>query len=139
MHDGALTGFDFGTGLWMGRLAGFSPEGLPLVAGPEGTVVGARTLVDLWPSDIGAELALGQLGGPEGTPLVLGLIRPSARMVAVDDDPVRVIEARERLELRCGPASLTLFADGRVEIRGAQILSRAEGAQRLQGASIHLN
>lgn len=139
MHDGALTEFGFRAGLWEGRLAGFSPEGLPLVETPEGTVHEARSLVELGPTDLGRELAFGRLGGPDGLLLVLGLIRPLARVVAMDGGAAQVIEARERLELRCGPASLTLFADGRVEIRGVQILSRAEGAQRLQGASIHLN
>lgn len=137
MHDGGALDFDLGTGLSTGRLAGFSAEGWPLVEAADGATGEARSLVPLGPAELGRELALARIGG-EGL-VVLGLIQPPARTVAADDEDRRVVEAREQLELRCGPASLTLFADGRVEIRGTQILSRSEGANRVQGASVHLN
>lgn len=125
-------------GLRTGRLAGFSPQGFPLIETADGAVAEARTLVALAPTDAGADLAWAWLGGPEGTPLVLGLLRPPAPVVESDEE-VTTIQAKRRVELRCGPASLTLFADGRVEVRGTQILSRADGAHRLQGGSVHLN
>lgn len=139
MPDGDLAAFDFDTGLSSGRLRGFSPAGHPLVEAADGAVIEARSLVPLGPAALGRELAYGRLGGPSGTPLILGLIEPPALVAGADEGGPQVIEARERLELRCGPARLTLFADGRVEIRGTQILSRADGAQRIQGASVHLN
>lgn len=129
---------DLAQGLRLGRLSGFSPRGLPLIETAEGALAEARSLVALSPADTGAELAWAWLGGPEGTPLVLGLLRPPLRVVEADEEVTR-IEGKHRVELRCGPASLTLFADGRVEVRGTQILSRAEGAQRIQGGSVHLN
>ena len=35
--------------------------------------------------------------------------------------------------------SITLEADGRITLRGTDLLSRAEGANRVQGASVQLN
>lgn len=136
MPDGGRPALDLAQGLEEGRLAGFAAEGQPLVELEGGERLEARSLVPLRLLDLGRALALGRLGG---VPLVLGLVQPPGFGQLEDAGEVRSLEARERLELRCGPASLTLFADGRVEIRGVQILSRAEGAQRLQGASIHLN
>ena len=139
MHDGNLGGFGFETGPALGWLRSFSPVGYPVVETADGALHEARSLLPLRPSDLGRELAYGRMGGPDGAPLILGLLEPPAPVAQADDAAPQVIEARERLELRCGPARLTLFADGRVEIRGTQILSRADGAQRIQGASVHLN
>lgn len=135
--DGSFP-LDLATGLRPGRLAGFSPQGLPLIETADGARAEARSLVPLAAADTGAELAWAWLGGPDGAPLVLGLLRPPARVVEADEE-VTTIEGKRRVELRCGPASLTLFADGRVEVRGTQILSRADGAHRVQGGSVHLN
>lgn len=55
------------------------------------------------------------------------------------DGATQVINARDAPTLRCGKASITLSADGRVTIRGTDILTRAEGANRVQGASVQLN
>lgn len=50
-----------------------------------------------------------------------------------------VLEARTELVLQCGPASITLQPDGRVLIRGTDVISHARGLQRLRGAAIQLN
>lgn len=137
MPDGALP-FDVLPGLALGTLGGFAPDGHPVIATPAGERVAARAVVPLAPADAGRELVWARVGGEDGVAVVLGVLRPPLPVAEIDGDAT-VIAARERLELRCGPASVTLFADGRVEVRGTQILSRAEGAQRLQGGSIHLN
>lgn len=49
------------------------------------------------------------------------------------------LEAEERIELRCGKGSLVLRGDGKVVIRGLEILSASKGRQRIKGASIELN
>jgi hypothetical protein len=43
------------------------------------------------------------------------------------------------VELQCGDASVRLSLDGKVQIEGAEILSAAVGAHRIEGASIDLN
>jgi hypothetical protein len=147
MHDGPFR-FPLSGVLRLGALLALTDEGRPLVEGPGGPEE-ALSLVPLGRAEVGRTVALGRL--EDGTPLVLGLLRPPvppdapqapgtpAVTVSADAGGARLIEAAERLELRCGAASLTLHADGRVEIRGTQILSRAEGANRIQGATVHLN
>ncbi len=54
------------------------------------------------------------------------------------DSACRII-ADERLELRCGKATILMERDGRITIRGSHITSHASGAQRIRGGSINLN
>ena len=65
---------------------------------------------------------------------------PSASPLSVRADGREVsIEAADRIELRCGEASLTLRRDGKVEIRGTHILSRSSGPNRVKGGSVDIN
>ena len=50
-----------------------------------------------------------------------------------------VVEAASELVLRCGEASLTLRADGKVVVRGTHILSHSSGPHRLKGGSFSIN
>ena len=125
-------GFGMLPGVALGRLAGFAPDGAPLI---EGEALPARALVTLGPGDVGAEVAWTRL--PDGAPLLLGRLR--APLVVAADGEAEVIEATRELRLTCGRASLTLHRDGRVEVRGTAILSRSTGPNRVQGASVHLN
>lgn len=56
----------------------------------------------------------------------------------LDGDVVR-LEAKGRIELVCGQASLVLEADGRVTISGTHIVSTSRGANKIKGATISLN
>jgi len=58
--------------------------------------------------------------------------------VRIDDQRV-VLEARTELVLTCGQASISLQPDGRVIIRGTDIISHARGMNRMRGAAIQLN
>jgi hypothetical protein len=49
------------------------------------------------------------------------------------------VTAGSQLVLRCGKASITLTAAGKVLIEGAYVSSRSSGALRLKGGSIQLN
>jgi hypothetical protein len=58
----------------------------------------------------------------------------------VDGLPLQVdLSAEEEVVLRCGKASITLARSGDVVIRGAYISSRASGANRVVGDTVHLN
>lgn len=48
-------------------------------------------------------------------------------------------DAREEIVLRCGKASITLTHAGKVLIRGAYLLSRSSGVNRIKGGSVQLN
>ena len=43
------------------------------------------------------------------------------------------------IELRCGKASLILTRAGKVLIRGAYLLSRSSGVNRIKGGSVQIN
>ena len=44
-----------------------------------------------------------------------------------------------QIVLRCGEASITLTRAGKVLIRGAYVLSRSSGTNRIQGGSVEIN
>ena len=41
--------------------------------------------------------------------------------------------------LVCGNSSVTLYSDGRVIVKGAELLTRATGTNRIRGASVQIN
>jgi len=58
---------------------------------------------------------------------------------AVVDGRRVVLEADEEIVLKCGKSSITLTRAGKILIRGAYILNRSSGANKIKGASIELN
>jgi hypothetical protein len=48
-------------------------------------------------------------------------------------------DAKEEIVLRCGKASVTLTRAGKVLIKGAYLLTRSSGVNRIKGGSIQLN
>ncbi len=120
------------------RVTGVDAEGHLLIARAEGAAEPALSLVPVSAGMEGRQVAVLPFDGGALRWLVIGLLQPPALLVETDGAR-QVIAARDTLTLRCGKASLTLEADGRVTIRGTDLLSRAEGANRVQGASVQLN
>ena len=119
-------------------LIGFDETGHPLVPNEDGSEARTcRSLVALSAQDIGCELATTTV---DGTPLllILGRVLPALPFAEVDGDRL-VLEANREIVLRCGKSSITLKADGRVSVKGTQLLSRADGQNRVQGATVQLN
>lgn len=48
-------------------------------------------------------------------------------------------DAKEEVVLRCGKASITLTKAGKVLIRGAYLLNRSSGVNRIKGGSVQIN
>lgn len=88
-------------------------------------------------------------------PIIVGIIRetvcPAApsqeltltpakqpRTVAVDGKTV-TIDAKEEIILRCGKSSITLKKNGKIVVKGAHLLSRSSGPNRIKGASVNIN
>lgn len=68
-----------------------------------------------------------------------------ARLIAQEPVEARVdgrgvvIEGYERIELRCGKASITLTSAGKVLIQGAYVSTRSSGVNRIRGAAVKIN
>jgi uncharacterized protein (DUF2345 family) len=120
-------------------------DGVPrlrLAARPDRLVV-ARTTVPLAADAIGSEVVVQWLDGDLDQPVILGVLQaaapgPATVEVEADDAAVQV-QAKQRVTLRCGKASITLTAEGRIVVKGTQILSQATGSHRIRGGSIQLN
>ncbi|TPI41536.1 hypothetical protein FJW05_24295 [Mesorhizobium sp. B2-9-1] len=132
-------------GVVIGLLIGFE-DGAPLVVfvgNPRETAIAARSLTGLDTAALGSEVALLFEGGDPSKPLVVGRIVDSARnrsgAAVIRDGETVTINATDRIELRCGLASIILEKDGRISIRGSQLNSHASGVNRVRGAAVHLN
>jgi hypothetical protein len=137
--------------LVLGELTGFDDAGRPLVAysgsasaGP----VAARSTAVLGPSDVGRSVVLAFEGNVPGAPIILGVLQPALPAndsvgpspIDAEIDGQRItLTAAEEIVLRCGQASITLTRAGKVLIRGAYVLSRSSGVNRLKGGSVQIN
>lgn len=132
-------------GVVIGIFLGFG-EDAPLVVfpgNPKETAIPARSLAELTSDMIGAEVALLFQDGDPGRPLIVGRIveparRISAPQIVRDGEKVRII-GDERIELRCGKATIIMEKDGRITIRGTYVTSHASAANRIRGGSVNLN
>ncbi|GGO66684.1 DUF6484 domain-containing protein [Bowmanella pacifica] len=140
------------TDVTVGALVGFSAQGHPLVVfagNPSQQGLEAKSTVQLETDDIGCHLALLFENGDANKPLIIGrIVSPQpARKEKTDSQSLNVkmdgdtlcLRADQQIELKCGKASITLTKAGKVLIRGAYILSRSSGANRIKGGAIQLN
>lgn len=132
-------------GVVIGIFLGFDAQA-PLVVfpgNPSETAVAARSLTELTSAMIGAEVALLFQDGDPLRPLILGRIVDPSRaqptpQVIRDGERV-TITGNERVELRCGKASIVMEKDGHITIRGTYVTSHASAANRIRGGSVNLN
>lgn len=110
----------------------------------------AKSCVDLRARHIGAQIVLAFDNGDPLLPIVVGVVRcdggwpltlPPGRMhLDVDVDGERLcVTARNELVLQCGASRIRLECDGTIHIEGERIVSRANGVNRIVGASVELN
>ncbi|RAZ92486.1 hypothetical protein DPM33_00860 [Mesorhizobium hawassense] len=131
-------------GVIIGVFLGFDDEA-PLVVFPGNaseTAVRARSLAELNSDMVGSEVALLFEGGNVGRPLIVGRIiepsRKSRAQVIRDGEKVRIV-GEERIELRCGKATIIMEKDGHITIRGTYVTSQASATNRIRGGSVNLN
>lgn len=60
------------------------------------------------------------------------------REIVIDSKRV-VLDASEEIVLKCGPSTITLGANGKIIIKGAQIVSRASKTNKIKGATVNIN
>ncbi len=49
------------------------------------------------------------------------------------------LKAEEKIELSCGKSSLSMNKDGKIIIKGSNLVSRSSGPNRIKGASVAIN
>lgn len=115
-----------------------TPEGLVRVAFPAGIELDCEVVETL----LQAALA-------PGDPVVVALPTMTAdlgvvigRVTRYHRPPVPVdlvVKANESLTIQCGQSSIELRADGRVLIRGEDVLVRAKGTKRIRAGTVSIN
>ncbi len=140
----------------VGVLAGLDRGEVPLVAFDAVEAfrpLAASAIVDVSQADVGRRVVLAFNRGNLDQPIILGFLRSeedgpapnsppeeaaAEQSIAVDGETL-CVDAKQRIELRCGKASIVLTADGNILIRGAYVVSRASGTNRIRGGNVHIN
>jgi hypothetical protein len=137
--------------LTLGRLVEIDASGVPhvvLAGDASQTRRPACATLPLAPTHVGTRVTV--LLEPEGGEVIItGIVRSreetarelaaaGACHVAIDGETL-LLSAEREIVLRCGPSSITLTRDGKVVIRGANLLQTASGVNRICGATVEIN
>ena len=138
-------------GVVIGVFLSINDEGNPIVAFPGNpleTAIPARSTASLDKDDVGKEIALLFEGGNPLKPLIIGKIHhadtgqqtqnPEQTSAELDGENI-VLSAKQTITLKCGKASITLTKAGKIILRGAYLLSRSSGVNRIKGGSVQIN
>jgi len=88
----------------------------------------------------GDEVLVALPGEDEGRGVVLGRIGPSVDPAPPKETPDQlVLEAKKGLVLRVGEGSIEIRADGKILIKGKDLVSHAKRMNRIKGGSVSLN
>lgn len=125
------------------KIAALDSQGRPLLSlsGAQGSdrtsdLTAARSTVRVTLADVGREALVVFENNDPAFPILTGLLDNPAATGA----PAKLIlEAGQELVLQVGKASITLTKDGRIVIRGADVLTRSSGSNRIKGGSVHIN
>ncbi len=64
--------------------------------------------------------------------------REISQMTTLEDKVLR-LKADEGLVIECGKASIILTKEGKIQIKGKELLSRASGMNKIKGAGVNIN
>ena len=142
-------------GVTSGRIYAVSEDGTILVVIPSRSQAPRRagTLADVDPSDVGREVVLAFTPERGDRPVILGLVAEHGRsaektridLERSDVEDVRIdgrsvhLKAADEILLECGQGSIRLRKDGKIIVKGLQIVSRAKGVNKIKGAAVSIN
>ena len=72
------------------------------------------------------------------SPQLDGNLIEQPRHAVVDGEKVK-IEAQKEIVLECGKGSITIRRDGKILIKGTNLVSRSSGPHRIKGAHVAIN
>lgn len=73
-------------------------------------------------------------------PVVVGLVKPQLFAVeAKVDDRNVVIEGKESVTLKCGIGEISLRKNGKVVVKGMEVISRAKRTNKIKGGAVAIN
>jgi hypothetical protein len=144
----------------IGRLAGSNDKSEILVEFDGALPRPAKLLAGIKGSELigeqqrGREVLLVFEKGDPLQPIIIGLMEnPIEEMVSFDvsagkakevkdiliDGRRIIIKAEEEILLECGRGSVLVRKDGKITIKGTDLLSRSSGPHRIRGASVKIN
>ncbi|MEO1498417.1 MAG: DUF6484 domain-containing protein [Planctomycetota bacterium] len=135
-------------GVLLGELVGFDNHGSPLVAtSADAEPLACVCVARVTQQDVGRQAAVMFSQGESRRPLLMGLVqaapaaaeKPLPQLDVVADDQRVELRAEREIVLSCGKASITLTRAGKVIVRGAYLLSRSSGVNRIKGGSVQIN
>jgi hypothetical protein len=129
----------------LGRIVALEPSGLPMVTidgDPSTEAVRAGATVPVSERHVGSAVTL-ILPSNGSAPIVNGIVRTKAAgadgvQVVLDGERL-LLEAEREIVLQCGKASITLTREGKVVIRGADLLEASTGRHRIKGGTVEIN
>lgn len=149
------------SGIIVAEITGESADGRPLLRWGKGRAKARPARVvwmqspPQWSACKGLRVIAGFEDGDPAKPILLGLLdspppaeeieapapadalnRPGQVMI---DGERMVLSADKEIVLKCGKASITLTRAGKILLRGAYLLSRSSGVNRIKGGSVQIN
>jgi hypothetical protein len=77
--------------------------------------------------------------GDMSRPIVVGLIHDTLVAPNAEVKKKLLLEAEEEVSIRCGHSAVTLARNGKVVVRGRNLVSRSSGSNKIRGASVDIN
>jgi hypothetical protein len=137
------------SGVALGRVLEIAQDGRMLLSIPviDAEPLWAASLCRLSSEQIGQTCAVQFINGDASQPLIIGVLLTEASSAAAsvtvteDDQPPKqlMLEAKERLVLRCGKSFIIMTADGVIDMQGVYLSSRARATHRIRAGSLQAN
>lgn len=143
-------------GVLVGLLISVEKNGQIVVDYPENPhrPLRARSIINLTKADENEEILLTFENGNPELPIITGLIqkqpvitetskevllnRENVKDITIDGERI-IFDARKEIVLRCGEGSVKIRKDGKIIIKGTNLVSRAKATNKIKGAAVNIN
>lgn len=114
----------------------------------------ARSVINLTFADKNKEILLAFVNGNPQLPIITGLIqnkpvitepseellinRKSVKEITMDSERI-IFDAKKEIVMICGEGSVKMRRDGKIVIKGTNLISRAKATNKIKGASVNIN